>query len=52
MDDTENMEDMDKIFTNDYNIVKFNIAAHSSSGLGHSPLTAETGVRVPYALPY
>lgn len=25
--------------------------AHSSSGLGRSPLKAKTGVRVPYVLP-
>ena len=26
--------------------------AHSSSGLGYCPLKAETGVRLPYALPF
>ena len=31
--------------------IKFLFVAHSSSGLGHSPLKAKTGVQVPYALP-
>lgn len=32
-------------------VFSLSLGAHSSRGLGHRPLTAVTGVRIPYALP-
>ena len=40
------------VFTKDVKEIRIlNSMAHSSSGLGRSPLKAKTGVRLPYVLP-